>query len=390
MTNVRLGNDTDQSRKSGILINLRMTAGFLLTSVKIRLLMRSLLIIDDHEEIRENIAEILTLAGYHTLTAENGKKGVEMAMKEKPDLIVCDIMMPELDGYGVLHLLRKNPETEKIPLIFLTAKTERTDFRRGMEMGADDYITKPFDDIELLNAIETRLKKYDILNTRYEPGDKGASEMIGDLRSSGFFKMELDNYESAVLSKKNTLYTDGKRPKYLYYLKSGKIKTYRLHEDGKEYITNLYSAGDFIGYLPLLENKSYEDTAEVLENAEVVMIPKDEFTGLVFNDLNIANKFIKLIAQNVKDKEERLLNLAYGSLRKRVAKALIDIHEKFNRNSEKTPLLEVSREDIAQYVGTATESLIRTLSDFKAEKLIEIKDGKTRIINLEKLNNMLY
>lgn len=352
--------------------------------------MRSLLIIDDHEEIRENIAEILTLAGYHTLTAENGKKGVEMAIKEKPDLIVCDIMMPELDGYGVLHLLRKNPETEKIPLIFLTAKTERTDFRKGMEMGADDYITKPFDDIELLNAIETRLKKYDILNTRYEPGDKGASEMIGDLRSSGFFKMELDNYESAVLSKKNTLYTDGKRPKYLYYLKSGKIKTYRLHEDGKEYITNLYSAGDFIGYLPLLENKSYEDTAEVLENAEVVMIPKDEFTGLVFNDLNIANKFIKLIAQNVKDKEERLLNLAYGSLRKRVAKALIDIHEKFNRNSEKTPLLEVSREDIAQYVGTATESLIRTLSDFKAEKLIEIKDGKTRIINLEKLNNMLY
>jgi len=390
MTNVSVGNDTGQEGKRSILGNLMMTTGFLLTSLKIHLLMRSLLIIDDHEEIRENIAEILSLAGYHTLTAENGKKGVEMAIKEKPDLIVCDIMMPELDGYGVLHLLRKNPETEKIPLIFLTAKTERTDFRKGMEMGADDYITKPFDDIELLNAIETRLKKYDILNTRYEPGDKGASEMIGDLRSSGFFKMELDNYESAILSKKNTLYTDGKRPKFLYYLKSGKIKTYRLHEDGKEYITNLYSAGDFIGYLPLLENKSYEDTAEVLENAEVIIIPKYEFTGLVFNDLNIANKFIKLIAQNVKDKEERLLNLAYGSLRKRVAKALIDIHEKFNRNNEKAPVLEVSREDIAQYVGTATESLIRTLSDFKSEKLIEIKDGKTRIINLEKLNNMLY
>jgi CheY-like chemotaxis protein/CRP-like cAMP-binding protein len=352
--------------------------------------MRTLLIIDDHEEIRENIAEILTLAGYHTLTAENGKKGVEIALKEKPDLVICDIMMPELDGYGVLHLLKKNPETETIPLIFLTAKTERSDFRKGMEMGADDYITKPFDDIELLNAIETRLKKFDILNTKYTPGEKGASEMIDDLRSSGFFKMELDNYESAQLTKKNTLYTDGKRPKFLFYLKSGKIKTYRLHEDGKEYITNLYSAGDFIGYLPLLENKSYEDTAEVLENAEVVMIPKEEFTGLVFNDLNIASKFIRLIAQNVKEKEERLLNLAYGSLRKRVAKALIDIHEKFNRNNEKTPILEVSREDIAQYVGTATESLIRTLSDFKSEKLIEIKDGKTRIINMEKLNNMLY
>jgi CRP-like cAMP-binding protein len=154
--------------------------------------------------------------------------------------------------------------------------------------------------------------------------------------------------------------------------------------------TNLYSSGDFIGYLPLLENKSYEDTAEVLENAEVVLIPKEEFTGLVYNDLNIAAKFIRLIAQNVKEKEERLLNLAYGSLRKRVAKALLDIHEKFNKNTDKVPVLEVSREDIAQYVGTATESLIRTLSDFKSEKLIEIKDGKTRIINMEKLNNMLY
>ncbi len=351
--------------------------------------MRSLLIIDDHEEIRENIAEILSLAGYHTITAENGKKGVEAAIREKPDLIICDIMMPELDGYGVLHLLKKNPDTESIPLIFLTAKTERSDFRKGMEMGADDYITKPFDDIELLNAIETRLKKLDILNTKYAPGEKGASEMIGDLRSSGFFNMEMDNYETTVISKKNILYGEGKRPKHLYYLKSGKIKTFRLHEDGKEYITNLFSPGDFIGYMALLENKSYEDTAEVLETAEVAMIPKEEFTGLVFNDLNIATKFIRLIAQNVKEKEERLLNLAYSSLRKRVAKALIDIHEKFNSH-DKSPTLEISREDIAQYVGTATESLIRTLSDFKSEKLIEIKDGKTRILNMEKLKNLLY
>jgi len=89
---------------------------------------RSILIIDDHTDIRENIAEILSLGGYKTFTAENGKKGVEAALKEKPDLIVCDIMMPELDGYGVLHLLRKNPETEEIPLIFLTAKAERSDF----------------------------------------------------------------------------------------------------------------------------------------------------------------------------------------------------------------------------------------------------------------------
>ena len=121
--------------------------------------MKKILVIDDSTEIRENTAEIISLAGYKVYTAENGKIGVEIALKEIPDLIVCDIMMPELDGYGVLHLIKKNPGTENIPFIFLTAKTERTDFRKGMEMGADDYITKPFDDLELLRAIEIRFKK---------------------------------------------------------------------------------------------------------------------------------------------------------------------------------------------------------------------------------------
>src|SRR4029078_2123479 len=128
--------------------------------------MRSILVIDDNKDIRENTAEILELAGYKTFTAENGKKGVEAALKEKPDVIVCDIMMPELDGYGVLHLLRKNPEAQNIPFIFLTAKTERSDFRKGMEMGADDYLTKPFEGIELLNAVEIRLKKIKFQNER--------------------------------------------------------------------------------------------------------------------------------------------------------------------------------------------------------------------------------
>jgi CheY-like chemotaxis protein len=127
----------------------------LLLLIKSIMSQRTILIIDDHNEIRENTAELLSFGGYKTLTAENGKKGVEMALAEKPDLIVCDIMMPELDGYGVLHLLRKNPETEDIPLIFLTAKAERSDLRRGMEMGADDYVTKPFEEIELMNAIES-------------------------------------------------------------------------------------------------------------------------------------------------------------------------------------------------------------------------------------------
>src|SRR6476660_3316650 len=105
--------------------------------------MKKILLIEDNKEMRENTSEILELANYDVVTAANGKIGVELATQINPDLIVCDIMMPELDGYGVLYLLAKKPETSGIPFIFLTAKTEKTDMRKGMSMGANDYLTKP-------------------------------------------------------------------------------------------------------------------------------------------------------------------------------------------------------------------------------------------------------
>jgi len=350
---------------------------------------KTILVIDDNNDLRENTAEILELAGYKTLTAENGKKGVDVATREKPSLIVCDIMMPELDGYGVLHLLRKNPDTQNIPFIFLTAKTERSDFRKGMEMGADDYVTKPFEDIELLNAIEVRLKKADVIEQNYAPTAQGLSQFVKDVKDTGLLKELSTQYSIEDYSKKQLLYQEGKRPRFLYYLIQGKVKAFKSHEDGKEYITDLFSAGDFIGYTALIEDKNYDDSASILEDAEIMLIPKDDFLQLINTDINLAAKFIRIVTQNVKEKEERLLNLAYSSLRKRVAKALVDIHDKFYKEQPNS-IIEFSREDIAQYVGTATESLIRTLSDFKSEKSIDIKSGKISITNLEKLKNLLY
>lgn len=350
---------------------------------------KTILVIDDNNDLRENTAEILDLAGYKTLQAVNGKQGVDIAVKEKPSLIVCDIMMPELDGYGVLHLLKKNPSTSNIPFIFLTAKTERGDFRKGMEMGADDYVTKPFEDIELLNAIEVRLKKAELLEHNYAPTPQGLSQFVRDVKDTGMLKQLSDQYAVEHFSKKQALYQEGKRPRFLYYLVSGKVKAFKVHEDGKEYITDLFSAGDFIGYTALIEDRNYDDSAVILEDADLMQIPREDFLQMVYSDINIAAKFIHIITHNVKEKEERLLSLAYSSLRKRVAKALVDIHEKFNVQGNNN-IIEFSRDDIAQYVGTATESLIRTLSDFKSEKLIDIKSGKISIINLDKLKHLLY
>src|ERR1022692_1163447 len=143
--------------------------------------MKTILIIEDNEDIRENVAEILMLSNYKVLMAVNGKEGIESAQKNKPDLIICDIMMPGVDGYGVLHVLHKDPDTQNIPFIFLTSKSERSDFRSAMEMGADDYITKPFAGNELLNAVESRFRKVDIMKKNLTPDMHGLNELMSSL-----------------------------------------------------------------------------------------------------------------------------------------------------------------------------------------------------------------
>lgn len=122
--------------------------------------MPKILIIEDEESVRENILDLLEAEDFETIAAANGKIGLDLAISEVPDLILCDMMMPEIDGYQVLTALRQEPITATIPFIFLTAKSAKSDFRRGMDLGADDYITKPFTRAELLSAIMNRLEKY--------------------------------------------------------------------------------------------------------------------------------------------------------------------------------------------------------------------------------------
>lgn len=140
--------------------------------------MKKVLIIEDESEMRRNIVTILRLEGFQTMTAENGRIGVEIATKEKPDLIVCDVMMPELDGYGVVKALHNEPATMNIPFIFLTAKGERNDVRSGMNLGADDYLTKPIDKTELLRAINTRLARAAQLSRRKFTPDFASTEPL--------------------------------------------------------------------------------------------------------------------------------------------------------------------------------------------------------------------
>ncbi len=351
--------------------------------------MKHLLLIEDNNEIRENTAEILELAGYKVRTAENGKVGVELALQEKPHLIICDIMMPVLDGYGVLHLLNKNPDLTGIPFIFLTAKAERSDFRRGMEMGADDYITKPFSDIELLNAVESRLKKSEILSKNYNADADGMNQMLNEFKGRDALKDLAADRNINHYKKKQPIYTEGNHPNRLYFVVKGKVKICKSNDAGKELTVGLYNEGDFFGYTALLEETVYKETAEAIEDCDIAIIPKEEFEALLHSNKEVIHKFIKLLAKNVTEKETQLLGLAYNSLRKRVADALLTLQEKYQQESTDKFSMHISREDLANIAGTATESLIRTLSDFKSENLIEIKDGNIIILNQKKLASML-
>ncbi|MBS1933264.1 MAG: response regulator [Bacteroidetes bacterium] len=124
--------------------------------------MKKILVIEDNETILENIAEILELSAYEVVVARNGREGIEISEIEKPDMIICDIMMPEMDGYQVLTSLNKESGSRNIPFIFLTAKSEKNDFKKAAEMGADYYLTKPFGGAELINAVETIFKNVSI------------------------------------------------------------------------------------------------------------------------------------------------------------------------------------------------------------------------------------
>ncbi|MBZ0276057.1 MAG: response regulator, partial [Anaerolineae bacterium] len=129
--------------------------------------MTTILVIEDEQPLLEEIGDTLQFEGYEVHTAENGLAGVRQAQSNTPDLIVCDISMPELDGYGVLLELRKNPATVTVPFVFLTARADKSFMRHGMELGADDYITKPFTHNELLAAVRSRLQRHSALSDRY-------------------------------------------------------------------------------------------------------------------------------------------------------------------------------------------------------------------------------
>lgn len=342
--------------------------------------MKKVLLIEDDAILRENTAELLELSGYDVDTAPNGKQGIEQANKSIPNIIICDIMMPKIDGYGVLETLSKNDNTKYIPFIFLSAKTERKDVRKGMNLGADDYITKPFNEDELISAIESRLAKIAIL--RDHNIDK-----VDELRTLNDLKNFFDDNGTIFNFSSNTIiYNEGDNSNYIYLITKGAVKCYKLDEQGKELTTALYKEDDLFGYTSFIQNISYQETATAIKNLEVVGITKNELKRLLENNHKLTLELVELLTNNLSGIKDQLLQMAYSSVNKKTATTILKFAEKLNRKPEDP--IKISRNDLASVAGIATETLIRTMSNFKKQGLIDIEGRNIKILDIEKLQHM--
>lgn len=347
--------------------------------------MKNVLIIEDNQDVRENMAELLELENYVVRTAEDGEKGIEIARLLKPDIIICDIMMPKMNGYDVLLRLREDKTTASIPFVFLTAKTERIDVRKGMNLGADDYLIKPFEESELIAVIASRLKKHSFLRTAFSRDIKGITQLFNEASLHESIESLSEDRVLVNFDKKELIFMEGEAANTLYFIQKGAVKTTMSDESGKSLVTGLYGSGQFVGQLSLLNEKGlYKDTAVAIESTEVFEIPKADFVTLLFGDKLISNKFITMISNDLTDLQEKLVSMAFSSVRQRLAKVLLDLLNKENLyNSDKIGIT-ISREDLASLIGTATVTTIRMLTNFKEEKLLTIGNHSEIIIQEKK------
>ena len=226
-------------------------------------------------------------------------------------------------------------------------------------------------------------KRSERLRKEFDKTEMGLSSFINEARGYEELKKLSADRKIKQYKKRDLLFEEGDYPRYLYFVKSGKIKVFKTNDDGKELIISICKAGDFFGYIDLIKDEKYSESAAAMEPTEISLIPKDDFSKLLLANKDVSSQLIKMLADNVVDKEEQLLNLAYNSVRRRVADAILLLNQK-----QEDGRISILRDDLARIVGTAKESVIRMLTEFKEDGYIEIKDGAIRILDANGLKNM--
>ena len=346
--------------------------------------MKKILIVEDNADVRDNMCDILALAGYDPLSAADGREGIRKVREERPDLILCDVMMPELDGYGVLKVLSEDEATATVPFVFVTAKSEQEDLRRGMNLGADDYVTKPFYKDELLRIVEVRLRKADMRHRRAR-----LPEQWTGFLSRGALDQALESLTATgtvkTFQRGEALFRAGEQVRDMFLLIEGNVKVQMTTEFDKTLITYVFADGDFFGYPELIANRTYAHEAIALATCTVRLIPGEEVRKCIRTDPNVADLMQSLLASMLLHADTRMLEQAYMSVRKRCAITLLNAYRAFDGRP-----WPMSREELAQWAGTAKETFIRNLTDFRDSGYVEVDGSSITLTNVKALRELPY
>lgn len=331
-----------------------------------------------------NMLDVLNIAGYAVTHAQDGKSAFQLVLEQHPDLILSKTKLSLLDGLSLLHIVRKHAQLILTPIIFITEQENKDEVRRMMTAGADDCLAGKITDTELLYVVESRLKRIEGLKGVLEQNN---NQTAGSMINEKKVMEELLQGRSVYRYGKNQqIFAEGQSPKFLYYIKSGKVRIFKSSSDGKDLVIDLCGETDFIGYTALIQNTHYRESAESIDTAELILVPRSEFQQLLRINLTFSYKFNQILACSLAHKNSHLVGIAYNSLRQKVAEALLQVKRKYAPSEQESFAIHMNREVLANIAGTAKESLIRTLGEFKSERLIEVgSDGDIKIINEKKL-----
>jgi len=347
----------------------------------------TILLIDDAVDLRENISELLGLAGFTVIQASDGKEALGLLKKCRPDLILCDILMPDVNGYEVLQIIRNNPDMINIPFIFTTSKSEAVDLRKGMSLGADDYLIHPIIDEDLFNAISVRLKRSCDFKEKYTERSKKIINLISDTTNFNDILSSSPFKAIRKIHARGMIYLEGDTVNFVYCILKGKVETFKTNQEGKDIITALYKEGDIFGHASFLED-CHKESCIATEESEIICIPREEFLQILSSNSGVALKFIKSISSHYLEEGAKKLEIAYNSSRKRIADALLFYNQKYNESCKED--FHFDRSDIAALAGVAKESVSRALTDFSERGLIEVnvKTGNVKILDYKKFERL--
>lgn len=343
----------------------------------------TILVIDDMGDVRENVAELLELSGHHVIQAQDGFEGIRLAKQHLPELILCDIMMPGLDGYGVAEILSRQEETKHIPLIYLTAKADPTDFKKGLQKGAVDYITKPFESDELIDSVEMRIRQ--ATSKRQATADHVDWDNWVDFLKSDAALSGEEALKSFTVPSGTTLFEQDDQALHLYFIKSGSLRWEYMDASGRQLGFRLSRAGEFAGWAAGFEAGAYPHSAVVQSDATVVELPMKAVKEMLLKTPSMALVWGQQQHESAMVLLGDMMGLLNGSARENVARVLLRFAEWDGREWA----VLVSREILAKSIGVAYETIIRTVSQFKAEGWVASRGRKLVLTDRNQLLALL-